>query len=245
MSKRYKTWLLILFAIVLCVFTAVQLSRLKPAAPNMADVVATVDAKSKIVENSTERVTATMYVKRGLPEMFVEEIQKRGMTAQINKSDTLFIRAELSAPGVEIGGKAVQDKALDRMAIPFVWDCRFKDPGPYILTVRFATIEPSGMVMDVGEAMARVQVTSPGGFTQTWLWTGGMVAGLIAVVVSVLTIIGFFRKKETAPATGTDRVVELRVPRSGHPTNGVPQPPVEVRTQSKTSGMGGDDMGES
>jgi hypothetical protein len=245
MRNRYKTWLLVLFAIVLVVFTVMQLSRLKPSAPNMADVVATVDAKSKIVENSTERVTATMYVKRGLPEMFVKEIQKRGITGQINKSDTLFIRAELSAPGVEIGGKTIQDKALDRMAIPFVWDCRFKDPGPYTLRVNFSTIGPSGMIMDVGEAMSRVQVTSPGGFTQTWLWVGGMVAGLIAIVVSVLTIIGFFRKKESAPAIGTDRVVELRTRLSDQLTNGAPKPPVEVSSPSITSGVGGDDLGES
>jgi hypothetical protein len=169
--------------------------------PHLVEVFGSLFLPSSIAESTTKTVTATFYASENLPKPFVDRLKKDGVSAQINKAETMTVRAELVAPGVDVTGDAKQDKPLDREAIPFEWACRFKDRGSYEVTVRFAVLDHQGVVTPVGAVKKRIEVTTPSGITRRWAYIAATVAGVVAFVGGILTIIGFFRKKETgAPA---------------------------------------------
>ncbi len=182
--------------------------------PRFIEAFGSLFLPSSITESTTKKVTATFYASEHLPQSFVEHLKKDGMAARIDKAEAMQVRAELLAPGVEISGDAKQDKPLDSEAIPFEWFCRFKDRGTYEVTVRFAVLDPQSVVTSVGEVRKRIEVTTPGGMTQRWVWIAGLISGTVAFIGGVLAIIGFFRKKGTvAPA-----------PAALPPTDGTPNP---------------------
>jgi len=195
--------------------------------PRLVEVVGSIFLQPSVAESTTQKVTATFYVSENLPKRFVEQLKKDGMAARINKAETMLVRAELLAPGVEISGEAKQEKLLDREAIPFEWECRFKDKGAYQVFVRFAVVDSAGLVTPVGTVKRHVEVTTPGGISSRWIWIGGALAAVVAFVVGVLNIIGFFKKNVTpAPAQASN--VESPAQQPFQPTNGPPNPPVEV-----------------
>jgi hypothetical protein len=203
--------------------------------PHLVDVIANIILKPTVAESTTQKVTATFYVSENLPKPFVEQLKKDGMAARINKAETMLVRAELLAPGVEISGEAKQEKPLDREAIPFEWQCRFKDKGAYEVLVRFAVVDATGIVTPVGTVKRHVEVTTPGGISSRWIWIGGAVAAVVAFVVGILNIIGFFKKKEKslAPAQPPPAVVP-----APPPMNNAPSPPIELKASAKASSPG-------
>jgi hypothetical protein len=209
--------------------------------PHLVEVVANIFLKPTVAESTTQKVTATFYVSENLPKPFVEQLKKGGMAARINKAETMLVRAELLAPGVEISGEAKQEKPLDGEAIPFEWQCRFKEKGAYQVLVRFAVVDSTGVVTPVGAVKRHVEVTTPGGISSRWISVGGVMAAVVAFVVGVLNIIGFFKKKEKGVAPAHSPSAEAPAPQ---PINNAPTPPIEVSEPAKAllpgSGEGGE-----